>query len=95
MKAYQWIDRLKVTKQLTSDYAAAKMLGLTQPSVIKMRGRPEATLSEDTAVRLAELLGMNPTGIVIDQAAERAKNPSVRSTLAAEAERLLYIMLSK
>jgi hypothetical protein len=91
MKAYEWIDRLKVTKHLPSDYAAAKVLGLTQPSVIKMRARQDATLSEETAVKMGELLGLDPVGIVLDQLAERSKNESVRSTLAAEARRLCIL----
>lgn len=90
MKAYEWIDRLKVKKQISSDYAVAKMLGMSQSSIISMRSR-KSTFDEDAAVKVAQLLGINPTGIVIDQAAERAKSPEVRSTLAAEAQRLCIL----
>lgn len=90
MKAYEWIDRLKVTKQIPSDYAVAKLLDMSQSSIISMRSR-KSTLDEDSAVKVANALGMNPIGIVIDQAAERAKNPTVRATLAAEAQRLCIL----
>lgn len=90
MKAYEWIDRLKVKKHISSDYAVAKMLGMSQSSIISMRTR-KSTFDEDAAVKVANALGLNPIGIVIDQAAERAKNPEVRSTLAAEAQRLCIL----
>lgn len=80
MKAYEWIDRLKVEKKLPSDYAAAKMLGLSQPSVMKMRARADATLSDESAVKLAELLGVNPAAVILDQIAERSKIPEIRAT---------------
>lgn len=90
MKAYEWIDRLKVEKHLPSDYAAAKALGITQSSVIKMRAR-NSTLDEETAARIASLLGVNPAGIIIDQVAERTKSPEVRSTLAKMADQLCIL----
>ncbi len=90
MKAYEWIDRLKVAKHLPSDYAAAKLLGVSQPTVITMRTR-KSTLSEENAFKVAELLGINPAGVVLDQAAERAKSPAVRSALSAEAARLCIL----
>lgn len=90
MKAYQWIDRLKVEKQISSDYAVAKRLGLAQSSIITMRTR-KSTFDEETAVKVANALGLNPVGIIIDQAAERVKSPELRATLAAEAERLCIL----
>lgn len=91
MKAYEWIDRLKVKKQLPSDYAAAKILGLSQPSVIKMRARHDATLSDDTAIKVAELLGVDPAGVLIDQLAERTKSGPARSTLERMAGELCVL----
>ena len=90
MKASQWIDRVKVAKNLTSDYSAAKVLGLSQSSVITMRAR-KSTMDDDTAAKVAEALGMNPAGVILDQAAERVKSEIVRSTLSREAERLCIL----
>ncbi len=87
MKAHEWIDRLKVTKNLPSDYAAAKALHITRSAVSNYRGRA-STLDEDVAEKIAILLGINPVGIVLDQAAERTKSPALRQSLAAEAARL-------
>lgn len=90
MNAYQWIDRVKAAKNLTSDYAAAKYLGLSQPTVITMRRRG-STLSDETAIRVADALGLNPAGVLVDQLAERSKDAAVRSTLAREVERLCIL----
>ncbi len=93
MKAGQWIDRVKAAKGLPSDYAAAKILGLSRFTVSGYRQRPDATLDEEIAVKVGQALGLNPAGIIIDQVAERSKSPAVRAALSKAAAEL-YIMLS-
>lgn len=90
MKAYEWIDRLKVEKHIVSDYAVAKTLGLSQSSIITMRSR-KSTFDEDTAIKVANALGLNPVGIIVDQASERVKSVEARSALAREVERLCIL----
>lgn len=91
MKAGNWIDKVKTEMKLPSDYAVAKMLGLSRFTVSGYRQRPDATLDEDIAIKVAEVLHLNPAGIVLDQVAERSKNDVVRSTLSAEAARLCIL----
>lgn len=91
MKAAEWIDRVKSAQGWDSDYRAAKELGITRGAMSQIRTGDSATLREETAVKVAQVLGIPVAGIIIDQAAERSKNPEVRAALAAEAERL-YIM---
>ena len=93
MKAAQWLDQAKKVKGWESDYRAAKELGLSRSTVSVYRSKADATLDEDTAVKLANVLGINAAGIIIDQVAERSKNPEVRAALSAEAARL-YIMFT-
>lgn len=93
MKAAQWLDQAKKVKGWESDYRAAKELGLSRSTVSVYRSKADATLDEETAVKLAKVLGIPAAGIVIDQVAERSKNPEVRDMLREEAARL-YIMLS-
>lgn len=81
MKAENWIDHVKAKKGLQSDYAAAKMLGLSRNAISNYRSGLRTTLDEETAAKVANALGMNPAGIIIDQLAERAKSPDVRTTL--------------
>lgn len=90
MKATEWIDRVKVAKGIASDYAVAKHLGITQAAISRIRTH-ESTLSEDTATAVAESLGLNPAGVILDQLAERVKSSAVRSTLSAEADRLCIL----
>lgn len=94
MKASAWIDRAKAAKGWESDYRAAKELGITRGAMSQIRIGQSATLGEDTALKVAEALGIDPAGIVIDQLAERSKSPTVRASLRKLAEPL-YIMLSK
>lgn len=82
MKAGNWIDQVKARKGLPSDYAAAKAIGLSRFTVSGYRQRPDATLDEESATKVAQALGIDPAGIIIDQVAERAKSPELRSTLA-------------
>lgn len=90
MKASEWIDRVKTEKGLTSDYSVAAMLGITRSTVSKYRSKTP-TLDEDTAEKVAAVLKINPAGIVIDQAAERAKNPATRAALLSVADQLCIL----
>lgn len=87
MKAAEWIDRVKAAKGLTSDYGAAKELGLSRALVSKYRG-PTSTFDEETAIKIAHALNIDPAIILADQAMERAKNDEARSAWSAILERL-------
>ena len=78
MKACEWIDRLKVKKGMPSDYAAAKFLGISQSSIIKMRTR-NSTLDDESSLKVAMALEIDPILILADQATERSKDESVQT----------------
>lgn len=90
MKAFEWIDRVKTARGIDSDYAAAKLLGLSKQAISTYRTRL-STLDENASITVAEALGMKPAGVILDQAAERVKSPEVRSALLAEARRLCIL----
>lgn len=93
MKAAEWIDRVKTSKGLPSDYAVAKELGLSRFTVSGYRQRPSATLDEGIAIRVAQALGVEPAAIIIDQVAERSKDQGLRTALQQVAAKAgLYIM---
>lgn len=95
MKAGNWIDKLKESKGLPSDYAAAKLLGVSRFTVSGYRQRPDATFDDEVSFKVATALGIDPAAIIIDQAAERAKDPSIRTALQQVAAKAgLYIMSS-
>lgn len=81
MKAAQWIDRVKVEKNISSDYAVAKFLGVTQAAISRLRTH-DSTLSEDTAIAVATALGLNPARVVLDQVAERTKSENLKASIS-------------
>lgn len=90
MKAAEWIDRVKAARGWESDYRAAKEMGLSRNTISNYRTKTP-TLDEETALKVAHAIGIPVASIIIDQAAERSKNPEVRAALKEEAARL-YIM---
>lgn len=87
MKAFEWIDRVKSVRGIESDYAVAKLLGVTKSTISQYRSRG-STLDENAAITVAKTLGVEPAAVVLDQAAERVKSPEVRATLLAEAAKI-------
>jgi len=90
MKAAAWIDRVKAVHGWESDYRVAKELGLSRSSVSGYRSKTP-TLDEETAIKVAAALGVDPAGIIIDQMAERQKSPEVRATLHRVASSLCIL----
>lgn len=82
MKAADWIDRLKAERGWDSDYRAAKELGVSRNTISNYRSKPNTTLDDETAVKVAEALDVEPEIIVIDQVAERTKSEPARAALS-------------
>jgi len=87
MKAAHWIDRVKTVNKWDSDYRVAHELGLTRSAISKHRTR-ESTLDEDTSVKVAHALGINPAIVLTDQAMERAKDGEARTAWGTVLDRL-------
>jgi transcriptional regulator with XRE-family HTH domain len=90
MKASEWIDRVKLSRGWDSDYRAAKELGLSRNTISNYRTRTP-TLDEDTAIKVAAALGERPEAVLLDQYAERTRNPEVRSALLDAGRRLCIL----
>ena len=80
MKAIEWIDRVKAAKGIESDYGVAKLLRLTPQSVSGYRSKTP-TMNEETSIKVAEALGVEPARVLLDQIAEATKDKSLRTTL--------------
>lgn len=80
MKAAEWIDEVKAFRQWESDYRVAKELGLSR-NTISMYRTKTPTMDEATAVAVAAALDIDPGSVVLDQLAERTKNPAVKEAL--------------
>lgn len=79
MKAFEWIDRVKVAKGWT-DYRVAKELGF-KPNTISMYRSHGGPMEEAIAIKVANALGERPEAVVLDQYAERTKDPAIRAAL--------------
>lgn len=90
MKAVEWIDKIKVTRHWDSDYRIAKELGVGRATVSNYRNRG-GTLDEEMSIKVAGLLGEKPEAVLLDQYAERTKNPDVREVLQQMARRLCIL----
>ncbi|MFJ1251923.1 DUF3693 domain-containing protein [Cupriavidus sp. CuC1] len=69
-----------------SDYAIAKQLGITRSSVSKYRNG-HAGFDDETALKVARLLDIDPAAVATAAHAERTKNPEVRQMWASLADR--------
>ncbi|WP_080492206.1 helix-turn-helix domain-containing protein [Burkholderia ubonensis] len=73
----QYLDALKKRLDLPSDYAAAKVLGVTRQAVSKYRNG-QSVFDEATAIRAAELLDLDPLEVISACKAESAPDARVR-----------------
>lgn len=74
----EWLDAARAASEIQSDYALAKALGITRGALSSLRnGRTH--LADTTAVRIAELAGVDPLAVIASAHIEReAKRPAVR-----------------
>lgn len=87
MRTLDLIDALKRHHDISSDYAAAQALGITRSELSKYR-HGKAYLGDETAVKVADMLGMDAGYVMACMHAERASNPDVRTRWQGVAERL-------
>lgn len=74
----QYLDAVKRKLNLPSDYAAAKSLGITRAAVSKYRVGISG-FDDLTAVRVAEILGLDPMEVIAASNAERSKDAAARA----------------
>lgn len=87
MSTIEFLDRVREAHSIRSDYALAERLGLTRQQVSKYRSRKDY-MSDETAARVAELLGVDPGFVLATIHAERSKNDDTRALWVGIAERL-------
>ena len=85
MKTLELLDAVKARHSLPSDYAAAKLLSITHSTISKWRNRG-GTMDDETALKVAELLELQPEIVLTWVYAERSKCPAARAALEHAAE---------
>ncbi|AOJ83804.1 hypothetical protein WS86_24565 [Burkholderia savannae] len=73
----EYLDAIKSRLNLPSDYAIAKALGLTRAAVSKQR-LGHSVFDDTTALRVAEILDVDPMEVIAAANAERARDEATR-----------------
>ncbi len=77
MKTTEYIDAVKAKLSLSSDYAFAKVVGITTQAVANYRaGR--SPFGVETAMKVGEILGVDGHAVYAQGQIERAKNAVTR-----------------
>lgn len=80
------LDAVKARRGLASDYALAKVLGVTQQAVSGYRAGNSA-ISDDVALTVAEILQLHPLQVIAAANAERAKTAEQKARWTALMEK--------
>ena len=67
-----YLDKIKKVEKLGSDYALAKLIGITQSAISRYR-KQISFMDDYTAVKVAKILNIDPLEIISTANAERAK----------------------
>lgn len=85
----QLLDKAKKAQGIESDYRLSKVLGVVTSAVTNYRtGRSHP--DDAVAARLAELAGQNPSTVIAELHAERAKTPEVKKLWLRMADQLRH-----
>jgi len=87
MKTIDFLDRVKEAHSLPSDYALAPFLGVSRAQVSKYRNHKDY-LSDVTAIRIAELLGLDAGYVMACIHAERSSNDETRAVWEQVADKM-------
>jgi len=87
MKSSEYLDLVRATLHLPSDYALQKPLGVTKQQLSNYRtGRD--SLSDAMVLRIAEICQLDPLNVLLDMHIERAKSPEIRAAWTAMVEKI-------
>lgn len=89
----EFLDAIKGKNGLTSDYQLSKLLGCT-PSAIGNYRHGKSMLSDEYALKVSDLLGLEGGYVLACIAAERSKNEKVKKAWAWWADHRLAAALA-
>lgn len=83
----EFMDAVKAKLSLPSDYTLAPVLGITRSSISKLRNGKDA-FGDATAMRVAELLGIDAGFVIACAHRERAKTEAEKAVWTSMLEKL-------
>jgi hypothetical protein len=87
LKTTEYLDLVRATLDLPSDYALQKPLGITKSQISYYRtGRD--SLSDALVVRVAEICQLDVVKVLLDMHIERSKTPEIRAVFATALEKI-------
>lgn len=78
MNTVEYLQQAKKALNIESDYALAKALGIARSSISGLMSGKN-TMSDETACKVASIIGKHAGIIMLDMRREREKNPEVRA----------------
>lgn len=87
MNTLEFISEIKKKYELRSDYAAAKLLKISTPTIYNYK-RGKSQFDDTVAMKAAELLNLDPGYVLACVYAERTHNKKIASIWKKAAERL-------
>jgi hypothetical protein len=87
MRTLDFIDAVKRHREISSDYACAQALGLTRAQLSRYRNGRDF-FGDETAVKVADMLGLDAGYVMACIHAERASNPEIKVRWEGVAARL-------
>lgn len=85
--AAEYLDAIKESKGIASDYQLAKMLGWSRPRISHYRSGIHH-FDEAGALQVAELLDLDPAAVLLDSLYSRAHSPAARAAFGSIRERI-------
>lgn len=76
-----YLDELRIKLRIPSDYAAAKALGCSRSAVSKYRNGA-GSFDDATAIKVAELIGIEPLEVIAAANFERSKDEHAQNVWA-------------
>ena len=93
MNTIEYLQAVKTRLNITSDYALAKALGITQSTISGYRaGR--SRIDDDVALTIADILNVHPLQVIAAANAERAKTPEQRERWSGVMEKFSVSFLN-
>lgn len=93
MNTIEYLDLIKSTKSITSDYKLSKLLGISRSRLSHYRNGRN-TMDELLALKVEKILNLKPGTVLIDLQAERSKCPEARAILHELAQKLAATALT-
>lgn len=87
MKTSEYLDLVRATLHLPSDYALQKPLGISKTQLSNYRNGRDS-LSDTMALRVAEICQLDAVRVLLDMHMERAKTPEIRAAWATALEKI-------